>query len=1069
GTEKVANTATITISGANDGPVAVDVAATASEDGPVVTISADYSDIDVSDTHSFSVDTTGTVGLVTNNGDGTFDYDPNGQFESLSVGDEATDTFQYTVTDVNGLSDTKTVTVTITGDNDAPTVAAIVSGPVSEDAASYVIDLLSDASASDVDLNDTLSVTDYSESIDVGTIPVGALSLDADGKTLTIDPDAFGFLAFGETRVVTVSYNVFDGTEKVANTATITISGANDTPSDISLIGRSVDENDPGAIIGFVSVTDLDANDSHVYTLSDDRFEIVGNQLKLVDGASLDYDMASRIDLVITATDSQLASYSETFTINVIDVDDSVPTVVVFTLTDQSGDGIVAIDEPALVRIVFSEPVRPFDAATAFDLTNAAGTLGPFSSMDGGVTWTASFIPAADTDQTDRTITLKEGSVSDQHGNSNVGDSVSTSYAVDTVAPMPEISLAAVETANDDSIVNIAEAAGNVTITGTVTGEFNEGDTVTLTLRGAYSQAMFTGIVAADGTFSVDVAGSALVDDLDRKIEASITTDDAAGNRNTVDRVLPTDADYDVDVTAPVPTITLDANITDDDIINSVEAAGDVQVTGSVGGEFDSTNALVTLTVNNSSYTGTVDASGLFSIAVSGADLAADAERLVRASVTTYDDAENPGTASDFEGYSVDLLAPPSPILLSLSEDTGDSATDRYTSDRTPTLSGIAEQGSRITVYRDGEAVDDTIVTDSQGYWTYTPTADLDNGDYLFTATATDAAGNVSTTSAGFAVTIDGTAPDKPTIVRALDNVEPYIGEVLANGESNDRTPTLEGSAEALSTVKIYNGETLLGTVQADGEGSWQFTTAELAEDVSHSFTVKAIDKAGNESVSSDAFVLHIVTDVAPPVITHYFDDVGEKTGDFGSGSYTDDLRPELAGTAKPGTTIRIYEGTLPDPVASTMADGNGDWQWTPATDLSNNTSYSYTATAEDGAGNVSVKSEPFVLHIKDSVAAPAITSVVDDYGPGTGPLMNGAHTDDATPTISGLAEANSTVKIFNGTTQIGATQASGSGVWSFAPSSDLEDAPYVLTATATDLAGNVSASSSAFHLTIDT
>ena len=65
-----------------------------------------------------SIDTTGTLGTVTDNGDGTFNYDPNGQFESLGVGEITTDTFTYIVDDGNGGTDTATVTITIEGVND---------------------------------------------------------------------------------------------------------------------------------------------------------------------------------------------------------------------------------------------------------------------------------------------------------------------------------------------------------------------------------------------------------------------------------------------------------------------------------------------------------------------------------------------------------------------------------------------------------------------------------------------------------------------------------------------------------------------------------------------------------------------------------------------------------------------------------------------------------------------------------------------------------------------------------------------------------------------------------------
>ena len=71
-----------------------------------------------------------------------------------------------------------------------------------------------------------------------------------------------------------------------------------------------------------------------------------------------------------------------------------------------------------------------------------------------------------------------------------------------------------------------------------------------------------------------------------------------------------------------VPTITLTANITADDVINAAEAAGNIAITGTVGGEANIGDT-VTLTVNGNNYSGTVSGSYTFSISVSGADLAA--------------------------------------------------------------------------------------------------------------------------------------------------------------------------------------------------------------------------------------------------------------------------------------------------------------------------------------------------------------------------------------------------------------------------------------------------------------
>ncbi|MEY9633384.1 VCBS repeat-containing protein [Bradyrhizobium japonicum] len=107
----------------NHPPVASNIFANANEDtnDPIVKLHALFTDADLSDNFTFTFDPTGTKGAVTNNGDGSFTYDPSGKFESLSVGDTATDTFTYTVTDNHGASSTATATVTIHGENDIPT------------------------------------------------------------------------------------------------------------------------------------------------------------------------------------------------------------------------------------------------------------------------------------------------------------------------------------------------------------------------------------------------------------------------------------------------------------------------------------------------------------------------------------------------------------------------------------------------------------------------------------------------------------------------------------------------------------------------------------------------------------------------------------------------------------------------------------------------------------------------------------------------------------------------------------------------------------------------------------
>ena len=87
-----------------------------------------------------------------------------------------------------------------------------------------------------------------------------------------------------------------------------------------------------------------------------------------------------------------------------------------------------------------------------------------------------------------------------------------------------------------------------------------------------------------------------------------------------------------------------------------------------------------------------------------------------------------------------------------------------------------------------------------------------------------------------------------------------------------------------------------------------------------------------------------------------------------------------------------------------------------------------------------------------------------------TGSSPSDGITSDTSLTINGMAEANSTVTVFDGASNLGTTTANGSGAWSFVDSRTLADgSSHSYTATATDTAGNTSGASAAFAVTIDT
>ncbi len=389
--------------------------------------------------------------------------------------------------------------------------------------------------------------------------------------------------------------------------------------------------------------------------------------------------------------------------------------------------------------------------------------------------------------------------------------------------------------------------------------------------------------------------------------------------------------------------------------------------------------------------------------------------------------------------------------------------------DPSPTLSGHAEANSTINVYN-GSTLIGTGKADSNGNWSFAPTVALPDGNYSLTATATDAAGNVSKPSPSFSFSVDTKAPDTITALIVTDNVAPNIGNVANGGSTNDTTPTFSGRVEAGATIVLYNGTDVLGTVKADSNGNWSYTPSALDEGIYH-ITAKVTDLAGNVSTASTDFVITI--DKTAPLTAPTFtvsDDVPPVVATVTNGGSTNDPKPTLNGFAEPGSTVTIYNGTT---VLGTVkaSDPGGSWTFTPGSNLVDG-EYNLTATATDAAGNVGPASPPFDLFI-DTVPPANVTNfaVSDDFAPVTGLLTSGGSANDSTPTFTGRAEAGTTVSIYNnGNELLGTALVGSNGQWTFTPTQPLDNDLYSITTTVTDKAGNVSTGSSpAFELTIDT
>ena len=299
-------TVTIDIDGVNDAPVAEDDDLTTDEDSAILgaSVLADNgngadSDVDTSDSLMVTaVNGSGaSVGsqivlasgaLLTLGSDGMFDYDPNGAFETLAVGQNGTDSFNYTISDGNGGSDTATVTIDIAGVNDAP-VAQDDSFLTDEDTAILGGDVLADngnGADSDVDTGDVLTVTAVNgQGTAVGSqiaLASGALlTLNSDG-TFDYDPNgAFEALGVGEADTDSFTYTISDGNGG-SDTATVTIDidGVNDAPVFVDAGPFAIDENTTA--VGTITADDVDANDTLTYS-------IIGGD----DGALFDIDGSS--------------------------------------------------------------------------------------------------------------------------------------------------------------------------------------------------------------------------------------------------------------------------------------------------------------------------------------------------------------------------------------------------------------------------------------------------------------------------------------------------------------------------------------------------------------------------------------------------------------------------------------------------------------------------------------------------------------------------------------------------------------------------------------------------------
>ncbi|WP_176723350.1 YDG domain-containing protein [Roseivirga misakiensis] len=416
-------------------------------------------------------------------------------------------------------------------------------------------------------------------------------------------------------------------------------------------------------------------------------------------------------------------------------------------------------------------------------------------------------------------------------------------------------------------------------------------------------------------------------------------------------------------------------------------------------------------------------------------------------------------------------------VILSVGDNTIDEASG--TSNITATLSAISGRDVTVNLGYTGTATNGTDYNSTASTSITIPAGQSSaNAAIGLTATQdTDGEGNETIIIEITSVvngTEDGIQQQTITLVDDDDITAPSGYSVTMDDE------LIGGAETATSTFTFVGAEVGANynyTVSSDGGGNDvtgtgtiatatdQITLADLSGlvDGTLTLTVALTDPSGNigTAVTSSTTSKDTTAPNAPMV-----NSITTDSGSNGTDQITNDNTPDVNGTAEANAMVEVFvDGSS---VGTTSADMDGNWTMAyngndPITDGE----LVITATATDEAGNQSSESSALNVIIDTTApTAPMVISISTDSG------ANGADqiTNDNTLYINGIAEGDATVEVLIDGISIGHTTADSNGNFSFDHTgTELSDASYSLTAKATDIAGNESAESTEFDLTIDT
>jgi len=536
-------------------------------------------DSDSKDSVTFTAgDTTGTYGTLHVDANGHWHYDlDQTKANSLQQGETKAEGFDITATSTDGSTATKHIEVLVQGSNDSATISVTSNPDVHEDGSSAPVEMISGKlSAIDADHDQSAFSLDVGKRHDPFNTGVhGGLHISKDGSwTYTVNNSQIQQLAAGQEEHVQYLVHTIGGDY---HTIDIKIVGTNDAPA------ISVTQTTPTT--GTLTETDVDTNDTHTFSVVTPTGQF-GSLSVDPDSGTYVYTANGSVAGMTYNPATHTYHGTDVFEVKVTDNHGSESSK--FITFDTNGHvSVVPGQQPTVSTTV---PVNPRITATQPSLPvgtntppNNAVTLDLAAASDTGVSDTDNLTKDATPTVTGHTdipysqVTIYDGStpighaVSDASGQYSVavsslsdGDHNLSARALAPSSVLPATSsLLAVHIdtqiqlgihtnpITSDNVVNAQESNSSIDITGSVSGDYNAGDVVTLDLNGT----QYTGTVDAKGHYSIAVPGSELIADADQKMEASVAVTDSAGNSAQAT----TGVVYQVDTQVSLPTITFES------------------------------------------------------------------------------------------------------------------------------------------------------------------------------------------------------------------------------------------------------------------------------------------------------------------------------------------------------------------------------------------------------------------------------------------------------------------------------------------------------------------------------